>query len=317
MPTKNAELGQPRDASGVDISVVVPAYNGDRTIARCLESIERATEGRRREIIVVDSSESEATADIVRRFPNVTLIRSQARLSAGAARNCGIGAACGRLVFFTDQDCIVPRDWIDRFERHFEDPAVGAAGGAIGIQNPSNWSGCALYFLEFLNHFPVNEKARRNSNFLVGSNCCVRASVLRTIRFPDQTLGEDILFSNSLRQHDVQIVYDPATAALHENRAGWVVFFNYNYKMGRAAASYHQQLRLWWAAPALRAPILAFSAPLVVLPSISLSLLRAPWSYLFRFLLLSRMCLLGNLMWANGFRKQVLERGERSRDTVQ
>jgi GT2 family glycosyltransferase len=40
----------------VDISVVIPAYHGAATIAACLASVLRATEGRRAEIIVVDSS---------------------------------------------------------------------------------------------------------------------------------------------------------------------------------------------------------------------------------------------------------------------
>src|SRR5262245_31275459 len=153
--------------SDIDISIVIPAYNGEGTIAACLESINVATRGRRKEIIVVDSSPSNATSDIVRRLPEVILVRSKTRLSAGEARNRGRKMARGRLVFFTDQDCIVPLDWIDRIERHFQDPMVGAAGGAVGIQNFSSWSGCALYFLEFLNHFPTNGRARRDSNFLI------------------------------------------------------------------------------------------------------------------------------------------------------
>src|SRR6185369_17875926 len=60
----------------VDVSVVIPAYNGTLTIVDCLHSVERATHGRRREIIVVDSS-PDGTADIVmKQFPDVKLIRS-------------------------------------------------------------------------------------------------------------------------------------------------------------------------------------------------------------------------------------------------
>src|SRR5215813_1378166 len=93
----------------VDVSVVIPVYHGEKTIKNCLESIKRATRSHRREIIVVDSSGSDATAEIVRRhFPEIALIRSPQRLSAGAARNRGASASSGRLVFFTDQDCIVP-----------------------------------------------------------------------------------------------------------------------------------------------------------------------------------------------------------------
>ena len=85
-------------------------------------------------------------------------------------------------------------DWIDRLEGYFEDPAVGAAGGAVGICDPTNLSGCAVYFLEFLYHFPGTGAPQRNENFLVGCNSVYRADLLHRVQFPDQTLGEDVLF---------------------------------------------------------------------------------------------------------------------------
>ena len=295
-------------ADKIDISIVVPAYHGEDTIAGCLQSIYRCTGGRRTEIIVVDSSASTATADVVSRFPQVILIRSNKRLSAGAARNRGCEAAQGRLILFTDQDCIVPADWIDRFERHAQDPAIAAAGGAVGIQDPWNLSGCAVYFLEFLTHFPRQTRRLVQRKFLIGCNCCVRAEVFKVVRFPAQTLGEDILFSHELRERGFRIVHDPEIVVLHRNRTGWKSFFAYNFKMGRAAANYHSVVRLWWAQPALRWPWLAFFSPILVLPSIFLGLLGSPLSYVFRFFLLSPMCLIGNLVWARGFRREVLER---------
>lgn len=240
-------------------------------------------------------------------FPEVVLIRSAERLSAGAARNRGAAQARGRLIFFTDQDCIVPPDWIDQLSRHLVDPSVGAAGGAVGIRNPSNLSGCAVYFLEFLKHFPGAGAPPRDDNFLVGCNSAFPARVLRTVHFPDQTIAEDVLLSEAVRSHNYRVVYDPRCEVLHHNREGWGEFFNYNRKMGRAAARYHHLLRRWWAVPFLRLPMLTFLAPVVILPSIALDLARSRWSYLFRFLLLSPMCLAGNLVWASAFRRQVLE----------
>jgi GT2 family glycosyltransferase len=208
------------------------------------------------------------------------------------------------LVLFTDQDCLVPPDWVDQVERHFADATVHAVGGAVDVANPESASGYALYYLEFLNHFPSNGPVERNSNFLVGCNTALRAEVIRTQRFPDRTLGEDILFTHQLRQAGFHVVYDPRLVVRHHNREGWGEFFRYNDSMGRASARYHALLRLWWAVPVLRWPILAFAAPVVVLPSIARALLRSRWSTSARFLLLSPMCLLGNLTWANGFRRE-------------
>ena len=52
-----------------DISVVIPAYHGAATIAACLASVQRATEGRRAEIVVVDSS-GDRCGEIVRELAN-------------------------------------------------------------------------------------------------------------------------------------------------------------------------------------------------------------------------------------------------------
>lgn len=304
------EGNEPRDQpgrSGVDISVVVPAHQGQRTIADCLASIERATLGRQREIIVVDSS-SDATPEIVQqRFPGVLLVRRAAPLSAGQARNVGAGLARGRLIFFADQDCVVPDDWVARLEAYFQDAAVHAAGGAVAIRNMYSASGCALYFLEFLYHFPENGPARCDANFLVGCNSAYRAEVIRAVRFPDQTLGEDVIFTQRLREHGFHTVYDARIQVLHQNKQGWRRFFAYNRKMGRASAAYHALLQRRWAGLFLRYPILVFAAPVVILPAIALSLLRSRPSYLLRFLLLAPACLMGNLCWANGFRTQVRE----------
>lgn len=298
-------------AVDVEVSVVIAAYRGAATIADCLRSVVRATEGRRREIIVVESSGDATTEIVPASFPDVMFVRSPDRLSAGAARNRGFALARGRLVFVTDQDCVVPPDWIDRLERHFTDPSVGAVGGSVGVRNPNNLSGMALYFLEFLSHFPTGGSLRRNGNFVIGCNSAYRAATLRAVSFPDQTLGEDVLFSHEIQRHGLDIVYDPSVEIRHQNREGWREFFKYNRKMGRSAAHYHKVLRRRWMAPFLRMPALVFLAPLVILPMIAVDLTRARWSYLARFLVLSPMCLLGNLVWAHAFRRAVLDARER------
>jgi len=290
----------------VDISVVIPAYFGASTIATCLASLEKATAGRRAEIIVVESSGDETAEIVAREFPDVVVVRSPQRLSAGEARNRGAGQAHGRLIFFTDQDCTVSPDWVARLERHLDDPSVGAAGGSVGIEDLSNLSGCAVYFLEFLNHFPTNRPPRRDKNFLVGCNSLYRPEALRAVRFPDQTLGEDVIFSHELLSKGFGVIYDASIEVRHRNRTGWVEFLRYNRKMGQSAAIYHGVLRRWWISPFFRMPTLAFLAPVIILPSIGMDLLRSRWSYFWRFLMLSPLCLVGNLVWARAFRQQVL-----------
>jgi GT2 family glycosyltransferase len=307
-PAHRLAGGVPRAAEhDVEISVVIPAYFGERTIADCLRSVLQATAERRCEVIVVESS-GDGTAAIVRdQFPGVVLIASAERLSAGAARNRGAAAARGRFVFFTDQDCVVPPDWISRLEGHLLDASVGAAGGSVGIRNPSNLSGCAVYFLEFLRHFPSGRQPRRDDNFLVGCNSVYRVEALQAVRFPDLTLGEDVIFSHALQGAGFGVVYDPRIEVRHYNREGWAQFFEYNRKMGSSAAVYHGVVQRWWARPFFQVPLLAYLAPAAVLPSIAFDLLRSRPAYFVRFLTVLPMCLAGNLVWAHAFRQQILQ----------
>jgi len=290
----------------VDCSVIIPAYRGGDLIADCISAVEHATRGRHCEIIVVESSGDHAREVIRDRFPAVTLLTPANPLPVGAARNHGAAAARGRLLFFVDQDCTVPPDWIARLERHLADPAVGAAGGSISVRNPRNISGLCVYCLEFFEHLPGRSPPRRDAPFLLGCNLACRAEVFRGVRFPEQTLGEDVLFSHAIRAAGFDLLYDPAIEVRHHNRTGWGEFFRYNVKMGRAAAATHARLGLPWAAVFLRYPILVYLTPAVMMPRIAARMARSSGSALATFLLLAPICLMGNLVWAHAFRLQAL-----------
>jgi glycosyltransferase involved in cell wall biosynthesis len=299
-------------AGPVDISVIIPAYHGDATIAACLTSVQRATEGRRAEIIVVDSS-GDGCGEIVReQFPNVMLVLSPTRLSAGAARNRGVAIARGTILFFVDQDCEVPHGWIAALEKHFTTPATAGVGGSLAILNPECLTGCGVYFLEFFRHFPHDGSPQRNRTFLLGCNSAYRADVLRDNGFPDQTLGEDVLLSHQMRQRGLDLVYDPRVEVLHRNREGRQEFFRYNTKMGAASAACQLVVRHPRSWLFLSWPALAFLTPLIVLPLIFVRLLRSTRPYLPTFLRILPLCVAGNLVWAAAFRREVLASRRRS-----
>lgn len=91
------------------VSVIVPLYNGEKTIARCLDSLAGQTI-RDIEIIVVDDGSRDQGEGIVRRYmekdARIRLI-TQENAGAGTARNRGIRAAKGEFVGFVDCDDFV------------------------------------------------------------------------------------------------------------------------------------------------------------------------------------------------------------------
>ena len=89
-----------------EVSVIIPAYNAEKYLAECLESVGSQTE-RNLEIIVVDDGSTDGTAAIVAGFaeadPRLRLIR-QPNSGPGPARNTAIAAARGRYLAFVDAD---------------------------------------------------------------------------------------------------------------------------------------------------------------------------------------------------------------------
>jgi glycosyltransferase involved in cell wall biosynthesis len=95
------------------ISVVIPAFNRERTIERAVESV-LAQSFQDFEIIVVDDASTDATvrvtAGLSQRDPRITLIRQPQNRGAQAARNAGILRAQGEWIAFLDSDDMLIED---------------------------------------------------------------------------------------------------------------------------------------------------------------------------------------------------------------
>ena len=87
----------------LSISAVIPAYNAEKYIARCLDSVLAQT-CPVDEIIVVDDGSKDKTADIVRSYGDKVKLIQQENAGVSAARNTGILAATGDWIAFLDAD---------------------------------------------------------------------------------------------------------------------------------------------------------------------------------------------------------------------
>ncbi len=117
------------------VSVVIPAYNEARVIARALGSLVDQTH-RPHEIIVVDDGSTDGTPTIVRGFGGVMLLE-QSHAGSGAARNRGAVAATGDVLCFVDADMRFARDFLARLVAPIaRGEAIGAFHATEYVANP-------------------------------------------------------------------------------------------------------------------------------------------------------------------------------------
>ena len=97
------------------VSVVIPVYNGEKTLRKCLKSVSKQTYGNY-SIIVVDNNSSDGSKAIIQEFQrgnsNLSYV-FEPRQGRAIARNAGINSAKGKIIAMTDSDCVVPENWIE------------------------------------------------------------------------------------------------------------------------------------------------------------------------------------------------------------
>lgn len=236
---------------GVDeiiFSVVIPTYNGGDRILRLLQSlaVQSGLEKERYEMIVVDDCSADNTKKLVLAWmqSNLDLRFRYVRLSKNRgpayARNVGIKLARGTFVAFTDDDCIVPRNWLklflDVFHKHREIAGVGGwykteAGDARTIFD---------LFFDWTRSRAIAEYAKATwLNSLRGfgntANMCVRKKILENIGgfniFFTHPAFEDFELRDRLLYHKFALLAHPHQVT-HTKHLSLVAFMRRSMLMG-------------------------------------------------------------------------------------
>ncbi|HXP04079.1 MAG TPA: glycosyltransferase [Stellaceae bacterium] len=109
------------------VSVVVCAYNAERTMEKCLVSLEHLNYPDY-EVIVVNDGSKDRTLAISESHPSCRII-SQQNEGLSVARNVGAEAATGEIVAYTDSDCVADPDWLNYLVGTMETKGFAACGG--------------------------------------------------------------------------------------------------------------------------------------------------------------------------------------------
>lgn len=116
------------------ISIIIPAYNEEKYLEACLQSIIQHDIPELLEVIVVDNDSLDNTEKIARKYHahKVELIGEKTK-GPNFAREAGFKASRGDIVATIDADTIVPDTWFPALLKAFEDPTV------VGMSGPYDY----------------------------------------------------------------------------------------------------------------------------------------------------------------------------------
>ncbi|MCM3874666.1 MAG: glycosyltransferase [Pyrinomonadaceae bacterium] len=198
------------------ISVVVPVYNGGKTIRATIEHLLRQS-FQPHEIIVVDDGSTDETANILKSFGS--RIKSLAKTNGGpaSARNAGILLSTGTLVAFTDSDCFPDENWLQEIVKGFHSLKIGGVGG--GVCGASD----GLIGEYFDLHRWMNPECAGDGSvlYLVTANACFRSEVFRANLFDERfpkAGGEDTELSVRLRILGYEFAFVESAIVRHRHK---------------------------------------------------------------------------------------------------
>lgn len=216
----------------VKVSVIVPAYRAEATLARAVSALLAQRFSGRMEVIVVASGDHEAQLPVLPRRPGLRLQTHTPRLAAAAARNLGARMAQGDALAFTDADVIVSERWLQCLWEASE--GRWGVAGAIANGTPANVAGTVEYLVEF---FDLNPGRDEPSEHGATANLFLPRQLWEAYGpFPDGMEGCEDTWVTSRLHADGKLRFCSAAVVHHLNRQRLGAVLAHQYRLGASHA---------------------------------------------------------------------------------
>ncbi|MEK7178428.1 MAG: glycosyltransferase family 2 protein [Patescibacteria group bacterium] len=167
------------------LSFIIPAYNEEDLISKCLESILKQAASRLGdiEIIVVNNASTDKTREIALSFPGVIVV-DEPQKGIVHARHAGFLASSGDLIANIDADTMLTPGWINKILKAFSDNQnlVALSGPHIfyDLSRTFNFWARLFYGIGFVSYL-LNRFIFRVGSMIQGGNFVVKRSALQKI----------------------------------------------------------------------------------------------------------------------------------------
>jgi GT2 family glycosyltransferase len=224
------------------VSVIIPAYKSQETLAACLNSLKTQTFADH-ESILIDSSPNGGVRELVNReFPWVRFEHSSLRLLPHAARNRGVVLSSGRLLVFTDPDVVFPPTWLARLVAAHEATGLAVVGSVSC--GGSRWLDLGAHFCKFDIWLPGGHgrqvRLGPSVNMLVPRDWYDEVGGFR----PDIMLG-DAVFCWQLERAGRSLWFEPRAMLVHHYHATWRELVRERYARGREFSEERRRWEAW------------------------------------------------------------------------
>lgn len=194
------------------VSIILPVYNGEKYIEKCIKSLEKQTY-KNIEIIFVDDGSTDKTKDIINNYQNQyknIKYFYQKNNRQGAARNKGLKHASGKYICFIDSDDFVDKNMVKEMHDYIitKDYDIVLANYYIRKNNSDTLINC--YYKPFKDYDNVNPKEYLLSTLSPWNKMYKKDFLVKNnFQFIEKIIYEDYASIPSLVKYNPKIGYIP------------------------------------------------------------------------------------------------------------
>ena len=214
------------------ISIIIPAYNSEKTISKTIESLLKQNYSKKNyEIIIVDDGSIDNTQDTILKFKQVRLIK-QNHKGPATARNLGARNAKGDILLFTDADCILDKNWIKEMVKPFTNPEIIGVSGTYKTLNNDNFM--ARFIGYEIEERHERMKRQKFIDFIGTFSAAYRKKIFLKFggfdtRFKTSS-GEDPELSYRIDKAGLKMVFQPKAIVFHPHPNSLWKYLKQKYK---------------------------------------------------------------------------------------
>lgn len=212
------------------VSIIIPAYNSEKHIGKCLDSIFSQTHDDL-EVILVDDCSTDKSYDVMRLYSQreprrLKLVKNQENKGAGASRNVGLELAQGKYIGFIDSDDTIELNAVKKMHDTLEKKGVDIARISRKIVykgHDVSFLGRKLAVREDGIIVPKQELEYLTEDSPAVTNKMFRRELIGDKKFPEDLKWEDYPFS-------IPLMYQASGIATAQGT-------NYNYNLNFAGTT--------------------------------------------------------------------------------
>ncbi|HUT52808.1 MAG TPA: glycosyltransferase [bacterium] len=233
-----------------EVSVVIITFNRRESLMRTLDALAGQDAAAYEVIVVSDGSTDQTDEAVLSRagdFPGPLAFFRQDHAGVAAARNRGVAEARGRVVAFTDDDCVPRPDWLRLLLA-----ALGADTGLGGVGGRTRNRPSGKLIPDYSEAYQVTSQPGMANNevlYLVTCNAAFLRSALNDAGGFDsaqEPAGEDVALSYALRKRGWRLAFEPEALVDHYRPYDMLSFVrtHFNYGRGEMVRLRHDPLPL-------------------------------------------------------------------------